>query len=529
MRKIWLTVVLICALTLSSCGKSDDYGQKLVGAWYNEGSLTPAFILYEDGTCEIEGEYGEGTWKVDKNKQLILQNYYGEIEKATIISIENGHLSIEDGTESMLLYNEPTNMDDSSNVTLEEINDNIEKEEMADTDIEVTEETLASDKFVFYNVNQDEELKDKSILCRYRTLNGDGYECLGIGIINDELQFIPCELEDSDGHSRASYSVFSEGYAYINYVIDTEVDHFVIIDIDGNVVYESPNDAMYEILCGGNGYYYVKKKISGFDTNEVSYWIVSVDGVWTAVDFVTDTEASDYRYNGSGVLQLGNTIFVKMDNCSIYHTFSKDKYWPEFVGFTENNELIWLHSSSYAGEVYVTDINGNTRQIAVTGRWGKAKYGDGLIFVSDSQGDECYNARYIDLEGNVIIDLSQYKIVNFKTGEQFYNGYAALQITGQDYNHYLAIIDKNGNFAFEPIQFSTYSNFCGIGTFSNGYIPVYENTYIAIVDCKGNIAKVSLETDDLKNLICADDLIFDKSKVKFYDMTGKECSISMGN
>ena len=140
-----------------------------------------------------------------------------------------------------------------------------------------------------------------------------------------------------------------------------------------------------------------------------------------------------------------------------------------------------------------------------------------------------YNARYIDLEGNVIIDLSQYKIVNFKTGEQFYNGYAALQITGQDYNHYLAIIDKNGNFAFEPIQFSTYSNFCGIGTFSNGYIPVYENTYIAIVDCKGNIAKVSLETDDLKNLVCADDLIFDKSKVKFYDMTGKECSISMGN
>ena len=48
-------------------------------------------------------------------------------------------------------------------------------------------------------------------------------------------------------------------------------------------------------------------------------------------------------------------------------------------------------------------------------------------------------------------------------------------------------------------------------------------------DCKGNIAIVSSEDDDLGYLVCVDDLIFDKYNVKFYDMTGKECSITIAN
>ena len=459
MKRMWLLILSICALTLSACGKNDDYSKVLAGSWYHDGSSTPAFILYDDGTCEIAGEYGEGTWEIDENKQLVLYNYYGESEMAPIISIEDGCLSIGDEQESIKLYNEPTNTDGSGNMPLEELGSDETKEEIEDTNIEEKEEILAQDVYFFSNSNYDDyvEMKEKTVLCGYGTSADSKNEYLGI--INNELQFIPCALEYS-----YDYSFFSDGYAYINY----NSERFVIIDADGNVVYESPTDATYKILCGGNGYYYVEKKVSGFDVNEVSYWIMSVEGAWTAVDFVSEIVASNYRYQGNGLLQLGAFIFVKMEDCSIYYTSSDDKYDPDFVGFTENDELIWLHSTSYEGEVYITDKNNNTRQIAVTGGWGSAKYGDGLVFINDRDG----NTRYIDLDGDIIIDLSQYEVVDFQTGGRFYDGYAALDIIGQDGYHYLAVIDKSGNFIFDPIQFSSYSNLRGIGMFSNGYIPI---------------------------------------------------------
>lgn len=107
MKKIWLLTALICVLILSACGKKDDYEQKLVGTWYVEGNQEAAFVLYDDGTCQISGEYGAGTWSVVNDNQLKLTNFYGEVETASIVSIENNCLTLGDDNNTVQFWNSP--------------------------------------------------------------------------------------------------------------------------------------------------------------------------------------------------------------------------------------------------------------------------------------------------------------------------------------------------------------------------------------------------------------------------------------
>lgn len=101
-----VSCMLLMALLLAGCGKS--YEEQLAGSWYREGSASPIFTLYSDGTCEIKGEYGTGTWAVVNDDQLKLTNFYGEAETVTIISISNGCLTIGDGGDNTVeLWDSP--------------------------------------------------------------------------------------------------------------------------------------------------------------------------------------------------------------------------------------------------------------------------------------------------------------------------------------------------------------------------------------------------------------------------------------
>ena len=75
MKKIWLVLMLCMTLFLSACGK--NYEKQLVGTWYREGDSSTAFTLYDDGTCEIAGEYGTGSWAVVNDDQFKLSIFYG--------------------------------------------------------------------------------------------------------------------------------------------------------------------------------------------------------------------------------------------------------------------------------------------------------------------------------------------------------------------------------------------------------------------------------------------------------------------
>lgn len=104
---------------------ANDYQDQLVGAWYidpqiarvtNEEGLL--LVLYDDGSCEIDGLYGRGTWTVLDGNKLKLTDSSGMtidfIEEdgsggMTIESLKNGCLTLTNSDHSveLPLYNEP--------------------------------------------------------------------------------------------------------------------------------------------------------------------------------------------------------------------------------------------------------------------------------------------------------------------------------------------------------------------------------------------------------------------------------------
>ena len=112
MKKGFKVVVLLFVFAFMLLGCSGGMKSKLMGAWYRDGSTEVAFILYDDGTCEIAGEYGTGTWSLVNNNELKLTNYYGETESSPIVSVENGCLKLGDASNAVVFYNEPSESND---------------------------------------------------------------------------------------------------------------------------------------------------------------------------------------------------------------------------------------------------------------------------------------------------------------------------------------------------------------------------------------------------------------------------------
>lgn len=48
-----LLMITFFLLLLAGCAEKINFEAQLAGKWYSEGSQEAAFILYDDGTCEI--------------------------------------------------------------------------------------------------------------------------------------------------------------------------------------------------------------------------------------------------------------------------------------------------------------------------------------------------------------------------------------------------------------------------------------------------------------------------------------------
>lgn len=108
MRRFRICVLLlIIVLCFMGCGLGSNYQKKLPGSWYAEGSSSASFILYDDGTCEIAGEYGTGSWSIVNNNELKMTNYYGETETGTIKSVDGDKLVLTNGDRESVFYSHP--------------------------------------------------------------------------------------------------------------------------------------------------------------------------------------------------------------------------------------------------------------------------------------------------------------------------------------------------------------------------------------------------------------------------------------
>lgn len=97
-------VVLLVAFIVVRCTPLLYY-INITGEWYQEDSRGEwAFTLYSDRTCEIDNEYGIGTWAIVNGNHLKLTNNYGETETAKIVSVSARRLVLENGRGDKIVY-----------------------------------------------------------------------------------------------------------------------------------------------------------------------------------------------------------------------------------------------------------------------------------------------------------------------------------------------------------------------------------------------------------------------------------------
>lgn len=104
MKKVFLLGMVVIMLSFVACGSKESTRDKLVGAWYFKGSDSFAFELYEDGKCEIDGEFGTGRWSYSENGWLTLKNSFGDSEKAYVTEVTDDKLIVSNGNSTSELW-----------------------------------------------------------------------------------------------------------------------------------------------------------------------------------------------------------------------------------------------------------------------------------------------------------------------------------------------------------------------------------------------------------------------------------------
>lgn len=87
---------------LTGCRKSTE--ELMVGDWYLEGDDRLQFTIYDDGTCQIREDYGQGKWSVVNKDTLKLVDFYGQVTTYPISSIDKDSLTIELPSKEKITY-----------------------------------------------------------------------------------------------------------------------------------------------------------------------------------------------------------------------------------------------------------------------------------------------------------------------------------------------------------------------------------------------------------------------------------------
>lgn len=475
-KKIWIMIMLIGLITLSACGGSADYSKVLIGSWYHEGSETPAFILYDDGTCEITGEYGAGSWEIDENNQLILYNYYGESEMAPIISVEKGCLILGEQNEKIVLYNK---MVDNSDLSHKGKVSEYEENNLVDI-----------------NVFED-------IVINYSGWNGlgkiDHIDTSGCSqFIQENFKFVPVEdyqnlshgdqvqvqvVFDKEFVNKNGYNVSEENHSFyvsnLNTILEsdgyydgvawvrTSQDGWCVCDKEGNSLYTLSEDFVRPTTHFYNGVSLVDERAL-VDKNGNVIWSIS-DGYDYAKqrwgDAIEEVKVC-YAYGVDYGKDFFGKIFVHFFVNSYEFTgdymgildssgnwiLEPAEGYKEVRSYEYGKNGIFEFRTSFGGYPdylfynAITDDKIKGLDESVLEQWKREYYcstHDGLIY--EERGG---NGYFCDVDGNEVINLSGYNI--HANWVEFSSGYALLPILNESGYEFFTIIDRDGNELFDP-------------------------------------------------------------------------------
>jgi hypothetical protein len=328
----------------------------------------------------------------------------------------------------------------------------------------------------------------------------------------------------------------------------------MIVNTEGDIVLESPENEDYRVVCGGDGYFLVWHMVRSMTESKNLCGIINYKGEYlcneqekfmfadkSGDDWLRENGSVDYDYISDGFFQASwkGTTYSTTKNVvlnaneknessklELARTDEDGDYIEDFstnvVGIY-NNSVIWYSTTTKM--IYCN----NNELISLDGiNSPKIKYYDGLIFVANvsntlSFGENITDGKFYDLNGNMILDVSQYNLYDTVDSGKFVDGYAALVVIGADYGYYLMIVDKSGKCSFEPIQMGGNvirygkSVVCGIYNRSDNSL-----NNISIVDPSGKITDCEFMRGMSVNTKIINDAIYNPDLGDFFTMKGDE-------
>lgn len=338
-----------------------------------------------------------------------------------------------------------------------------------------------------------------------------------------------------------TWSVFSDGAAWVRYTDSNYNDCFGLINENGNILYSTqyetsqvtpvtdgltvvyytqncgftilnnkgeelyncPSDDGYEFIAYGEGQFLIGKRIHTFDTED--FMIGTIDSNGNPI-YEVNQSAGKYSnkgtagYIGEGFIAFGGlydlTRGIFLDGCfdNRIVNFDKDDYF--FNGY-------YVMDDGNYRDVYLVSAEENhlaTDHVSVSiidTDYHVWSYSEGYWATESTEDDSAY---YLDMNGNIAI-LPEY---DGKIGaiSPFSGGYGPLVVTRNEGiydSHWATIIDSSGKSLYSPIEISGYY----IVDSNKGYICAELKDYYgrqpAIIKPDGTI--LDPDIDNLKDLV----------------------------
>ena len=338
-----------------------------------------------------------------------------------------------------------------------------------------------------------------------------------------------------DGTERICYlSPFSDGSAYY-IAIDDSGTYEVIIDAEGNITWQPDRDDNEHVIAAGEGVFVVERHTTGF--YEDQYEIGTVDAYGNTLQeyaheiggSICDrpyhldrrcVPADTYTFAMASTpmrvsCYLGDGLFY----LSCHEVRSKDAFYnPETGTFYQTDGLsgevdhisngrFRLKDTSYiVGEgkggsiasLYDTSMNllkedyyyyyERTGQSMYGLEWPEYDYDASCTSYRDGWFYKAHT--YWDDDNQMVLHMDGFSD-RMMQGGPFYDDRAVMWIEGADKNKYVTVIDREGNFQFEPICIKD-----GFFTIWNGYFLAMDTDQKwNIYDVEGN--KLRCITDDM--------------------------------
>ncbi len=248
--------------------------------------------------------------------------------------------------------------------------------------------------------------------------------CNGVSII--DYQYVV------NKSGEVVWSIEEDGWSYANEQWgEGVVEEIHLVNnwkssIDGSVI----NDPVANMEEDFFGYPQVEFLVNTFDYTGYYTGFLNPDGTWRREPVTMKAEVCDGEYG-------------------VYRMYFSYDTWKEGAYRIETDEI--ADTDQMEKDVYY-----KTR-----GRWGAEYYAnlhDGLIFVAagalgnqiyDGLDLESYDVGFYDLNSDMQISLGQYHLAA-SPYPAFKDGYALMQLENDQKSPFYTLMDKNGEFVFEP-------------------------------------------------------------------------------